>query len=399
MLNTPSKKIPNDWKTMKMGDLFDFKNGVNADKTQYGSGIRFINVMEIIKHDALTEELIPGRVVLDKKSFEKNRVEYGDVLFNRTSETPEEIGLTSTYLGKEPVVFGGFVIRARARKYCFASKMVRSEIIKRGQGAVRSNIGQEDLCGVSIQIPPASEQDRIVTVLGSWDRAIECLSKKIELKELVKLSLEQEILSGKRRMKGFTDPWKFVRAGDLFKNVTNKNHPNEPLLSATQDRGVIPRSMLSGRVMSPEGDRSSYKLVEPGNFVISLRSFQGGLELCKYRGIVSPAYTVLTEKIEINHDFYRFYFKSHQAIASLDSSVIGIRDGKQVNYSSFKHIKIPYPPLEEQKSIVEMLMAFEQDLNLLRKKLNTIRGVKDYLISHLIAGSIRVPEGVAIKTV
>jgi type I restriction enzyme S subunit len=150
--------------------------------------------------------------------------------------------------------------------------------------------------------------------------------------------------------------------------------------------------------MSPEGSRSSYKLVEPGNFVISLRSFQGGLELSRYRGIVSPAYTVLTEKLPIKREFYRLYFKTHQAISSLDSSVIGIRDGKQISYESFKHIEIPYPSVNEQEAIAQTVSIFERELHLLEKKLAITRNIKSYLLNNLITGTIRTPEALSVNT-
>ena len=89
--------------------------------------------------------------------------------------------------------------------------------------------------------------------------------------------------------------WKLAKAKRLFKETSVKNHPNEELLSATQNKGVIPRRLLQTRVVMPMGNFETFKLVNEGNFVISLRSFQGGLEYSKYRGIVSPAYNVLEE--------------------------------------------------------------------------------------------------------
>jgi uncharacterized LabA/DUF88 family protein len=113
--NHLQKNIPTGWKQVTLGDLFDFKNGLNSEKENFGHGMRFINIMEILKHDYLVAKNIPGRINVDEKRSKDNIVEYGDVLFNRTSETPDEVGMTSVYLDTEPVVFGGFVIRAKPK--------------------------------------------------------------------------------------------------------------------------------------------------------------------------------------------------------------------------------------------------------------------------------------------
>ena len=108
--------IPDDWKLEPLGNLFNFKNGINAEAEKYGKGIKFVNIMEIINNNALSSKLIPGEIELSKEAIKKNLVIKGDVLFNRTSETAEDIGLTSVYLDNAEVVFGGFVIRGREKK-------------------------------------------------------------------------------------------------------------------------------------------------------------------------------------------------------------------------------------------------------------------------------------------
>jgi len=157
------------------------------------------------------------------------------------------------------------------------------------------------------QIPPIKEQEKIVEILSAWDDEIETLEKLIEQKEILKKATMQKLFLEK-------ESWKMMRFDKIFKDFCKKNCPRERLLSATQENGVIPRAMLSGKVMSPEGSLNGYKLIEAGDFVISLRSFQGGLEYSKYRGILSPAYTVLKNIIDIDKDFYRHFFKSYKFI-------------------------------------------------------------------------------------
>jgi type I restriction enzyme, S subunit len=105
--------IPEDWDSVRMSELMEFQNGVNADKSAYGSGIPFINVLEVITKPHLRHHDIQGRIRLSKIACEVYAVRRGDFVFNRTSETQEEVGLASVYTSDEPVVFGGFVIRGR----------------------------------------------------------------------------------------------------------------------------------------------------------------------------------------------------------------------------------------------------------------------------------------------
>lgn len=155
--------------------------------------------------------------------------------------------------------------------------------------------------------------------------------------------------------------------------------------------------MLDGRVASPESGTEGYKLVDPGDFVISLRSFQGGLEYSEHRGLVSPAYTVLKPRKVIHDGFYRHDFKSYDFIQRLAVAVIGIRDGKQISYGDFEFVKLPYPPLGEQRRIATILNTADREIGLLRKQLEAFKRQKKGLMQKLLTGEVRVklPEEVA----
>jgi type I restriction enzyme S subunit len=182
-----------------------------------------------------------------------------------------------------------------------------------------------------------------------------------------------------------------------FRSPRSQNQmpfPDEELLSVTQDRGVIPRSLLEGRVMSPEGTTAGYKLIKRGDFAISLRSFQGGIEYSRYQGIISPAYTVLRPKIELDADFYRLFFKSYLFIEKyLSLAVIGIRDGKQISIPDFLSIKIPVPPIGEQKQIAEILLVAQQEIDLLNQLADNYKKQKRGLMKKMLTGKWRMkPE-------
>ena len=244
---------------------------------------------------------------------------------------------------------------------------------------------------LELLLPDVAEQKKIVNLFAAWDTAIQKTEQLIAAKERHFAATSHLLLTSRRRLNGFSIKWGLQRADKIFENTSRKGHLNEPLLSVTQERGVIPRDMLEGRVTMPSGETCGFKLVEPGNFVISLRSFQGGLEHSNYRGLVSPAYTVLKELVEIDERFFRHYFKSADFIKRLSVAVIGIRDGKQISFQDFCSIKLPFPAVDEQKAIAAFLDEAEGEIILLRKYTAALKTQKRGLMQKLLTGQWRLP--------
>lgn len=143
--------------------------------------------------------------------------------------------------------------------------------------------------------------------------------------------------------------------------------------------------------MSPAGSTDNYKLVHQGDFVISLRSFQGGIEYSRYKGLVSPAYTVLRAKKEIVSNFYLYFFKTYIFVEKyLSIAVIGIRDGKQVNVNHFSSVKIPYPPIQVQEKISIILSESTNEIGRIKILLRYLKQQKKGLMQKLLTGEVRV---------
>ena len=212
--------LPEDWAVKPLGQLFTFKNGVNADKRAYGTGVRFVNVLEAITHSHLLCDDVLGRVKLPPSTRATYTVRRGDVLFNRTSETDSELALASTYVDSEDVVFGGFVIRGRPTSddldpvysgYALRARALRAQIIPLGQGAVRANIGQENLSRVLAPVPSVAEQRLIAAALSDADSLLAGLDRLIAKKRDLKQAAMQQLLSGQTRLPGFQGEWEVKR--------------------------------------------------------------------------------------------------------------------------------------------------------------------------------------------
>jgi type I restriction enzyme S subunit len=149
--------------------------------------------------------------------------------------------------------------------------------------------------------------------------------------------------------------WEQRKIKYLFSERIQKGYPDEPLLVASQNMGVVPKGVYGSRTVEATKDLHLLKLVEIGDFVISLRSFQGGIEYAYYRGIISPAYTIMIPCSEMTAGYFRHFAKSFRFIELLRNTVTGIREGQNINYEKLKNEYIPLPPCNEQDQIVRYL--------------------------------------------
>jgi len=179
--------------------------------------------------------------------------------------------------------------------------------------------------------------------------------------------------------------WNYLNGNKLFKTISNKNHNSDlPILAITQDQGAIPREDIDYHVSVSKKSVESYKVVEIGDFIISLRSFQGGIEYSEYKGICSPAYIILRKKKNTVLDaFYKQYFKTNLYISHLNKNLEGIRDGKMVSYKQFSDIKIPEPNPKEQQKIAACLSSLDKLIKAHKDKLAALQRHKKGLLQNL----------------
>lgn len=177
----------------------------------------------------------------------------------------------------------------------------------------------------------------------------------------------------------------FKNGDALFEAISDKDHDCDlPVLAITQEQGAIPRDKIGYNVFVTDKSLESYKKVEVGDFIISLRSFQGGIEYSTYQGICSPAYIILRKKENIVNEYYKHYFKSKRFIQDLNRNLEGIRDGKMVSYEQFSQILIPKPDNDEQQKIADCIDSLDQLILLEKSKVNLLNNYKKGLLKKLI---------------
>lgn len=252
------------------------------------------------------------------------------------------------------------------------------------------NLSNSDLLENNYLIPQLEEQEKIASFLTLIDKKIEKQQEKVEALEEYKKGIMQKIFSQEIRFKdesGDDYPeWKEEKAVELFDNVSDKDHDGDlEVLSVTQDRGVIPRSELDIDIKFEASSVSAYKKVKKDDFIISLRSFQGGIEISKIEGLISPAYTVfkVKDKKNIDSNFFALIFKSQNFINRLNTLIYGIRDGKAISFSDFSQVKLCYPSIKEQEKIVELFKTINIKISSEKEKLEQLKEWKKGLLQQM----------------
>lgn len=277
-------------------------------------------------------------------------------------------------------------------------------------------VGQWDLPLVAMKnipffLPPLSEQLSIVSYLdvkvSAMDRLVLLTQQKVEHLKALKQAIIQEAVTrgipnknhilkqtNIKWIKQIPQHWEEKKIKYILAECTEKGFPNEPVLCSTQKYGVIPQSMYENRVVVVNKGLEGLKLVRRGDFVISLRSFQGGIEYAHYQGIISAAYTVLRLQDDVNPNYLRILFKTQCFIRLLQTCVTGIREGQNINYGLLRKNSIPLPPLSEQEEIVAYLDEKTAKIDLLIDKelqqIDHIKDLKQTLIADVVTGKVDV---------
>lgn len=249
----------------------------------------------------------------------------------------------------------------------------------------RLSISDEQFIQMPIPYPINSkEQQTICNYLEKIDKLISTVSSRLaSLKQVKEASLQAMFPQKgetvpKIRFKGFEGEWVITKAAEIFKTVNERNFSGLPVLSATQDKGMVTRESIGYNIFHDKANESTYKHIRPGQFVMHLRSFQGGFAHSAIEGICSPAYTIMEFKDkEVNHDLYwKYVLASKHFIKSLEMITYGIRDGRTISFDEFKEMVFLVPKVEEQQQIASYFTSLDKQIALQTQRLEKLRQIK-----------------------
>ena len=399
-----------EWEVKRWGEIAESFTGLTYSPEQVvENGGTLVLRSSNIKNGVLSFE---DNVYVQMDIPERAITHIGDLLICVRNGSKNLIGKSAVITKEaENTAFGAFMTVLRAKEgtdqeflnFLWQSDMIQNQIL-RNLGSTINQITSKDLNGYKVIVPPLAEQRRIAACLSALDEMLAATNEKLEQMKAYKKGLMQQLfvdsMGGggkslkinhlqipKLRFPEFYEEkeWIYYNGDKMFEPIVNKNHNSDlPVLAITQDQGAIPRDLIDYNVIVSDKSIEAYKVVEIGDFIISLRSFQGGIEYSKFKGLCSPAYIVLRKKSDdVCDDFYRYYFKSNQYIKDLNRNLEGIRDGKMVSYKQFSDIMIPCPKYEEQWKIASCLSAMDETINAYTEKVGLLGQYKKGLMQQM----------------
>lgn len=404
--------IPEDWEEVALGDLFEFKNGLNKAKGYFGSGTPIVNYMDVYNHAALKADDILGRVTVSKEELDAYSAKRGDVFFTRTSETAEEVGIASVLLDDvRDTVFSGFVLRARPKKsvlsdnfkkYCFSSGTVRNQIVSKSTYTTRALTNGRTLSSVMVPVPTADhEQEAIAEALGDIDHLTQSFEQLISKKRKIKRGAMRELLTGRRRLPGFSDDWTLKEIGE-FTDCVAGGTPSTKI--AEYWGGIIPwmnsgelnlKSVrdVEGRITAA-GLRNSNTRLLPQNCVLVGLAGQG-----RTRGTVAMNFVPLCTNQSIaailpNEGFVSRYLYYNLDLRYEELRELSAGDGGRggLNLTIIRKVNIPLPSISEQEAIVSILTDMDIEIDSLEICLAKARRIRQGMMRELLTGTRRLVQ-------
>lgn len=378
--------IPEDWDIKRLGDIFDFKNGLNKEKSFFGYGTPIVNYMDVYKLSGLKGNDIKGKVFLNPIEMKAYDVRQGDVLFTRTSETQDEIGLSSVILDDiKDTVFSGFVLRGREKlncldvtfkKYCFRTHYLRKQIMSTSSYTTRALTNGKLLSEVIVIFPQYfKEQQAIAQALSDTDSLISSLEKLIDKKKNIKQGTMQELLTGRKRVEGFSGEWEEKKLGDIVISISSGKSDTKSQL------GRFPIYGSTGEI-----GRQKYFDYEGDKILVArVGANAGTVNMVSGKYCVSDNTLIVTFEKYMNVDF------SFYKLLSLNLNRLVFGSGQPlITGGQLKNIEFSLPVTkEEQNAIANILSDMNKEIEALEQKLDKYKSIKEGMMQELLTGRIR----------
>ena len=261
--------------------------------------------------------------------------------------------------------------------------------LKFTQGTKQQNYNEELLGNLDISYPSLKEQQQIGAFFTQLDNTITLQQRKLNSLQKLKKGLLQKMFpkNGENipeiRFPEFSDAWKQRKFSEVFEEYSEKKHPELPALTIIQGKGTILRDASDRNLLYDKANLASYKLVRKDDFIVHLRTFEGGLEKANSDGIVSPAYHIFHGKNTDTRFFYPFFRSKYFIDALLKPHVYGIRDGKSIDIEGMKTISFLVPSFEEQNKIGKFVETLDNTITLQQRKLESLQKLKKGLLQQM----------------
>ena len=379
------------WEQRKVSDLLMERNEQAPMSDEYP-------LMAFIANEGVApkgERYDRSSLVNDTAGKLYKKTEFGDFIYSSNNLETGSIGLNKYGNACISPVYSIFQPTGLADSDFIGRRFVRKDFInamvKWRQGVIYGQwkIHESDFLKIEVSVPSVEEQRKIGAFLDHLDNLITLHQRKFEKLTNVKKSMLEKMFPRNGscypeiRFKGFTAPWEQRKLGDIFEEYSEKGHPELPALTIIQGGGTIRRDESDRSLQYDKASLASYKMVNDGDFIVHLRSFEGGLEKATTLGIISPAYHTFHGE-GTDSRFYYSYFRSPKFIdQDLKPHVYGIRDGRSIDIEGMKTIEIPWTSFAEQKDIGDYIDTLDNLITLHQRELEKLQSIKKALLEKM----------------
>ena len=393
--------IPEDWEVKKFNKFSKFYSGgtpLTSKSEYYGGEIPFIKSGEIY-YDR-TEQFLTQEGLNNSSA---KLVYRGDLLYALYGANSGEVAISQLEGAINQAILCIQQNKDEAETIYLYNylKLEKSNIINKFLQGGQGNLSADIIKNLQIPLPPLPEQKKIADCLSTWDVAIEKQNALINALTQRKKALMQQLLTGKKRLPGFSGEWKEVKLGDLFEKINRKNEEgNTNVVTISAQRGFVKQTDFFNKSVASE-TLDNYSLIYHGEFCYN-KSYSNGYPLGATKRLIAFEKAVVTtlyicfkikDQKKSNGSFFEQFFEAN----SLDRSLIKIaQEGGRahgllnVSLSDFFNIKIKLPPIEEQTAIAEILAAADRELQLQKEKLAQLQAQKKGLMQVLLTGKKRL---------
>ena len=394
-LNAPNLRFPEfqgEWEEHYLSNYLDFKNGLNPKPDKFGKGIKFISVMDILNNAVITNDCIRASVDVTEDELQSFCVENGDILFQRSSETLEDVGRANVYMDDKPAVFGGFVIRGKKKaeynplffRYLLASPFARKKIIPMGAGAQHFNIGQEGLNKVKLHFASLGEQKKIAKLLSLLDERIATQSKVIEdLKKLKCAIIDYTIDSIKAEYVEFSEMYEMAGEGGT-PSTSNMEYYENGRVPFIKIEDLKQKYLVSNKDYITELglQKSSAWLIPTNSILFSNGATIGEISITTYPVCTKQGILGIVPKVGIDTE-YLYYLMSSRYFKKEICRIITEGTMKTAYLKDINKIRCPVPPKFIQQEIVKIPSALNTKIETEQNILNKFICQKQYLLRQM----------------